>query len=162
MTGVFARVVVAGLVALALDVVDLAGVLLVKVVLTGAFLTEVVLTGAFFTEVVLAGAFLTVLAFALVAFEEEGFAAVAVAFFFFAAAAFAAAALRARNVAALARVGRSGRFQSGALSARKLTGMVRMPPGSSITASAAASDRSFRTSEITVLGAWLARHARDS
>jgi hypothetical protein len=54
--------------------------------------------------------------------------------------------------ALLARLDRSGRFQSCARSARKLTGIAITPVGSSITASTAASARSFRTSAMTLLG----------
>ena len=76
----------------------------------------------------------------------------AAGFFLRAAARFAAADLRARADALLVRRPRNGRFQSSATSARKLTGIANTPPGSSITASAAASDKSLRTSAITLLG----------
>ena len=68
-----------------------------------------------------------------------------------AAARFAAAALR-RAEADEARLERSGRFQSWATSARKLAGIAITPFGSSMTARAAASARSLRTSEMTFDG----------
>ena len=76
----------------------------------------------------------------------------AAGFFLSAAALLAAAAFRARDEALAVRRPRNGRFQSSATSARKLTGIASTPPGSSIMASAAASDKSLRTSAITLLG----------
>ena len=53
------------------------------------------------------------------------------------------------------RAGRTGLFQPTALSARKDFGIASTPAGSSVTASAAASERSARTSPITVAGRYL-------
>jgi len=61
-------------------------------------------------------------------------------------------AARRRAEALRARVERKGRFQSSALSARKLAGIASTPVGSSITASTAASARSLRTSAMTLDG----------
>ena len=52
----------------------------------------------------------------------------------------------------LLRATRTGRFQPTALSARKVVGIERMFSGLSITAAAAASARSARTSEMTLAG----------
>jgi hypothetical protein len=116
------------------DVVAFAGLDLAELVFAELDLTELVFAGLALAELDLADADLAALARAALA-----------------AAARRAAARRLADELR-ARLDRSGRFQSVARSARKLTGIASTPPGSSITASTAASARSFRTSAMTLLG----------